>query len=111
MTDTPRYTVGDTVILTDVNYKGSKTATVTKVGRTLVYVDRDMYGRPDSAYRIETGARNDNYQHGRIWTTAEYEERTKRSDLLGALRDEGVTFDRVSRIPTERLEKILEVFK
>lgn len=106
-----KYVAGDTVILTDANYKGHKTATVTKVGRTLVYVDQDIYGRENSAYRIEDGSRNDAYRHGRIWTIQEHDETIKRSDLISALREEGVTVDRSSRIPTSILEKLMEVFK
>lgn len=104
-----KFKVGDTVIVTDVNYKGFKEATVTKVGRSLVYVDKDIYGRGNSAYRLDSGVRNGSYQHGRIWTVEDYRENTRRGAIISILRDSGFHIDRNSGFSTEVLEKISEI--
>lgn len=106
-----RFEVGQTVIVTDVNYKGFKEATVTKVGSKLVYVDRDVYGRENSAFRIQDGLRNDKYQHGRIQTVDAFREAQERAELIASLGEEGVRFDNHPLVPTDRLKKIMEVFK
>lgn len=63
-----RFAVGDEVVWTSCNHKGSKRYVVTKVGRELVYINGD-----DKPYRIANGQRHDKYGHEGIRSLAAYE--------------------------------------
>lgn len=104
-----KYEVGQTVIITDVNAKGTVEATVTKVGRTLVYVDGDHYRRENSAYRIDTGVRNDAYQHSRIWLPEEWAEHQERGAMTTVLREWGIVLERGNKLSIEQIRQIAKV--
>lgn len=85
-----KYEIGQTVYLRGVNRRTEETTTVTRVGRTLVYV-QDRYGKPQS-FRIETGVANDQYGHEWIETSEQRAERVERSALSERLRAAGLSF-------------------
>ena len=107
-----KYAVGDRVILRDVNERrgdGPTGGVVTKVGRRLVTVTVD-HGREEQ-YRIETGRKNDRYEHGWIQTPDEYADEQRRGEILRALREAGVELRMGSgrKLSTDILAKILDV--
>ncbi len=59
------FAVGDEVVWSSVNHKGTKRLTVEKVGRKLVYVKGDR-----CPYRISDGSKNDGYAHENIRSLA-----------------------------------------
>lgn len=106
-----KYYEGQEVVIRDVNDRrrpeeGPLTATITRVGRKLVYVT--LYGR-EKAYRIESGVANDNYGHSSLQTWDEYHAEKRRAEVVQALQEAGFIAKNYS-FPhsTEVLERVLK---
>ena len=106
------YYVGQKILIRSVNERGRGPVetTVTKVGTKLVYVHH--WGR-DEAYRIETGRRNDAYEHQWLETPEQYAEELHRSELWERLRVAGLaSFSYHGKnVPTEKLERVLAIME
>ena len=104
------WAVGDVVIVRDVNERrpgGPKVGTVTKVGRKLVTVDFPFHWNP-MQFRIDTGVRNDAYQHQSIQTPDESADGVLFAELVTRLKEHGIELRR-SRLGTDALLGILAI--
>lgn len=109
-TQTNSFHVGQKVIMTGVNMRGTREVEVVKVGTKLVYVED--YGRP-VAYRIDTGVRNDAYGHTRIRTVEQFEAEQARRTAVKRLADLGLapgSFGPV-RYSTETLNAVCDLLE
>ena len=68
-----RFAVGDEVVWSSVNFKGTKRCVVERVGRKLVYIKGERH-----PYRIKDGIKSDGYGHEAIRSLAAYEYDKKR---------------------------------
>lgn len=102
---TPKFAVGDTVILSDV--RGNIEVTISRVGRKYAYIKQ---GHRESAFDLVTGheKRCYNYVPRHIWTPAEWEEAGRRYDLVRQLRAAGITLDQRG-FTTDTLARLLAV--
>jgi hypothetical protein len=101
-----KYSVGDKVMIKHIN-SGTSPATVVKVGRVLVTVKAEH--SPEATYRIDTGARNDNYGHSRIMTLAKWEEFCDRNELINRLAKAGLkTIRNTYSCDLEWLRRVVE---
>ena len=104
------WAVGDVVIVRDANEGrrgGPKVGTVVKVGRKLITVDAPHYWG-EMQFRIDTGQRNDNYQHQSIQTPDEYADGVLAREIVTRLRAHGIEL-RGSRLGTDSLLGILAI--
>lgn len=107
----PEFHVGQTVIVGGVNMRDrTYEAEVVKVGRTLVYIEE--YGRP-TAYRIDTGVRNDAYGHTWIKTKEQAQDDADRTAAISRLRDLGLGPSGFGtlRYPTETLNSVCDLLE
>lgn len=106
---------GDELLLVERHNQEAriKPVTVHRVGRTLIHILR-YPDRPETdTYRIDSGARNDNYGHSHLETREHYEERKVRTGLVERLRDLGVSFgfSTVKPLSTAKLRALLEIME
>lgn len=112
MSDLTGVKVGDELLLIE-RYNRSGRApivvTVAKVGTKLVHIEVDG---GTYTYRIDTGARNDNYGHIYLITREEYEEVQVRDGLENSLRSAGVELRfGVRKFSTAKLRALLAVME
>lgn len=112
MNDLTGVKVGDELLLIE-RYNGPrrepKVVTVAKVGTKLIHIE--LYGGTHT-YRIDTGARNDNYGHTYLLTREEYEEDQARAGLEKDLRSAGVDFRfGTQKFSTAKLRALLAVME
>jgi hypothetical protein len=116
MSDSPRFKVGDTVIV-QASYneslygKKSWADKIAKVGRKYVY----LHGDGRRTYNAETGAEKTEYSGSArtIWTPEAWQERKRRGDVVAAIKSRGIRPDGYGdfKQSTDVLEKILEVLE
>lgn len=104
----PKYTVGQEVWL--VNSRRRDRVTVSKVGRTLVYIKQ--YGR-DVAFRMDSGYENTDIAARHIMTDADLEAADRRAAVDQRLRDAGLRCDysTLRRYSVETWEKIADLLE
>ncbi len=105
--------VGDELMLVDSYNRGGgpRKVTVTKVGRKLVTVQSNGQ---EEVFRIDTGYKNDGYHHSFLETPEHYEERQRRGNLMGVLRNLGIEFDfkiRKSELSIDRIQALIAVME
>lgn len=109
---------GDELLLVERHNQEARTKTVTvhRVGRTLIHILR-YPDRPETdTYRIDSGARNDNYGHSQLETRAHFDERQLRTGLHIRLTNLGVSVrmglvSSSSRLSTAKLRALLEIME
>lgn len=81
----PKLTVGQKVWVDDVNRRGRprEEATVTKVGRKLVTVDRGYHSQ---VFRLDTGRSNDDFGHQWLLTAEMVAQADERAILRGRVQ-------------------------
>jgi hypothetical protein len=103
--------VGDVVLLLErYGTSSGRAVTVTKAGRKLLTIGE---GYAAETYRIESGLRNTADPRSLIRTLAQHAEILERAELLGALRDMGITFDRFgasAEVATAKLRRFLALW-
>lgn len=108
-TSGPVVKVGDEVYVFGYGRTGDKprTATVTRVGRTLCDIGRDMF-------RLDTQRETGRYSNHWFRTPEQYASEQRRDDAVTRLKAAGLEFRlgyRSDRYPTEALEAILDAIQ
>ena len=104
--------VGDEVRVFDINGRrmgqpdGGWQGTVTKVGRTLVYVD---YGHRNGQFRIDTGRANDSYGHRYFKTLEQAASDARLSHALARLKGGPVRLESGHRLTVEQIERLADL--
>lgn len=106
--------IGQTLVRRDVNENrlgGPQNVEVVKVGRKLITVV-DKYGTAE-VFRLEDGTRNDNYGHGYVQTSDQYEDEQARDAILKRLRAQGVDVQQIGnaagKFSTNTLAHVLDI--
>jgi hypothetical protein len=113
---TEKLTVGQEVRVFDVNARrrgqphGGWAGTITRVGRTLVYIDYPGSREP-KAFRIDGGAANDQYGHQSFLTLDEAARQARRTAALGVLHEHGLRLDYGHSLPLEEIEAIAAILR
>lgn len=106
-----KYEVGQKVILRNLRTGDDREVTVTKVGRSYVYVNAVAWG--DSPFRIDSGfAKGDNYSPTqRIGTAEMFDEHDRRASAEKRLRDAIRGFHWYKNLTTEQLDSISDMIE
>lgn len=107
----PKFKVGDRVLIRS-NYKaGNGEGTVVKVGRVLVTIE-NRWGHK-SIYRMDSGAKNDDYGHSRIMTEEEWDQQEREGEEQQRTQDLGyhITSKRDRQVGYDLRRKINDVIE
>lgn len=117
MSDSPRFKVGDTVIVqasyNESRYSREKTweDAIAKVGRKYVY----LHGDGRRAYDAETGTEKTEYSGSarKIWPPEAWQQKNRRAEVVGAIKSHGIRPDGYGgfKQSTDVLEKILKALE
>ncbi|MBD3004792.1 hypothetical protein [Streptomyces sp. 5-10] len=106
---------GDPLILVGCNrLRGNQPVTVSRVGRSYIYVNDTDGSEMRRKFDRETGAEVDACGSPcRLYTQVQYDERKQRQELLDGLLAAGIKIDanRRSDISTDKLRALLDVMK
>ena len=116
MSDSPRFKVGDTVIVRasyNESLYGKKfwEDTVAKVGRKYVY----LHGDGRRTYDAETGTEKTKYSGSarKIWPPEAWQQKNRRGEVVEAIKSHGIRPDGYGdfKQSTDVLEKILKALE
>jgi hypothetical protein len=113
---TEKLTVGQEVRVFDVNARrrgqphDGWAGTITRVGRTLVYIDYPGSREP-KAFRIDGGAANDQYGHQSFLTLDEAAKQARMAAAVDVLHQHGLRPDFGHALPLEQVEAIAAILR